>query len=312
MFEVSSLIGSLSSLPRQAAGGVVLVAVIAGLAGCQGQGPINGAVDLYHGLQGGAIAEQRPPPPGADSPYPKLATMPSRPPAPDVAAEQRIADQLATQRDAAKMAAAQTPLIPFAAPAPPPKPAPAAPPDPNGNRIVVDAAASPAAPPAKPVVPPPAPSAIDAVPAVPASVTSGPLPSFAAAPPAPASGLGVLTPPVAPPSLAPTSPVPPATAAAPAAVGTVVAIVFTPGSSTLPPSATLNLRRFALAHKGVPLNVTGQGDAVLLSPDAQARALDLALHRAQAIAASLAQAGVPAVNLRLHAQASGPGGFASL
>ena len=310
MFEVSSSIGSLRSPLRQAAARLVLVAAIAGLAGCNLPNPINGAVDLYHGLQGGAIAEQRPPPPGADSPYPKLATMPSRPPAPDVAAEQRIADQLATQRDAASVAAAKSPLTTFTAPAPPPKPTPAAAPDPNANRVVVDAAASPAVTPTPPA-PAPAPSAMDSVPAVPASVTSGPLPSFAAAPPAPASGLGVLIPPAPPPASPSAAPTVPAPAPAPAA-GTTVAIVFTPGSSTLPPSATLNLRRFALAHKGVPLNVTGQGDAVLLSADAQARALDLALHRAQAIAASLAQAGVPAVNLHLHAQASGSGGSASL
>jgi hypothetical protein len=91
-----------------------------------------------------------------------------------------------------------------------------------------------------------------------------------------------------------------------------VRIAFTPGSTTLPPSATLNLRRLALAHKGGTFNVTGEGEAVLPSLDAQARALDLALKRAQSIAASLAAAGVPVSNLHLHAQAAGQGGSASL
>ena len=59
----------------------------------------------------------------------------------------------------------------------------------------------------------------------------------------------------------------------------------------LPPSATLNLRRFALAHKGVPVTVTGHGEAVLPGADSQSRALDLALRRAQAIAASLGDVG---------------------
>lgn len=287
----------------------VLVAIAAGLPGCAAQTPISPAVDLYHDLQGGAIAGQRPPPPGADAPYPKLATIPSRPSAPDIAGQQRIADRLAAQRDAADVAAAKSPLTPLPVAAAPPKPNPAAPPDPNGNRVVVDAAASPAAPPTRPVAPPqPAPAApvgIDAVPALPAVVASGPLPSLAAAPPPPPSGLGVVVP---PPSSVAAPPAPVAAAATPNAVR----IAFTPGSATLPPSATLNLRRFALAHKGGVFNVTGEGEAVLPSPDAQGRALDLALRRAQSIAASLAEAGVTAANLHLHAQAKGQGGSASL
>ncbi len=74
----------------------------------------------------------------------------------------------------------------------------------------------------------------------------------------------------------------------------------------------LNLRRFALAHKGVAVTVTGHGDAVLPGADPQSRALDLALRRAQAIAASLAANGIPPVNLRLHAEAAGQGGSVSL
>jgi outer membrane protein OmpA-like peptidoglycan-associated protein len=92
----------------------------------------------------------------------------------------------------------------------------------------------------------------------------------------------------------------------------VVSVVFTPGSATLPPSATLNLRRFALAHKGVPITITGHGEAVLHSPEAQSGALDLALRRAAAIAVPLAAAGVSAANLRLHAEAAGQGATASL
>ena len=34
-------------------------------------------------MQGGEIAQQRPPPPGADQPYPNLATVPAKPEAPD-------------------------------------------------------------------------------------------------------------------------------------------------------------------------------------------------------------------------------------
>ena len=36
-------------------------------------------VSWWHDLQGGKIAEERPPPPGADQPYPNLATVPPKP-----------------------------------------------------------------------------------------------------------------------------------------------------------------------------------------------------------------------------------------
>ncbi len=156
-----------------------------------------------------------------------------------------------------------------------------------------------------PTAPPPVPG-LAAVPAVPAAVVSGPLPSLAAAPPAVPGNVGIGIP--APPPAAPA----PAAAAPPASAANTVVVVFTPGSATLPPSATLNLRRFALAHKGVGLSVTGHGGDVLPGADAQARALDLAIRRAQAIADSLGTAGVPAANLHLRAEAAGMGGAASL
>lgn len=284
------------------------LALAAGLAGCDSSSVLGPGVDLFHGLQGGVIAQQRPPPPGADDPYPNLATVPARPAAPDVLAQQRIADRLASQRDAAGAAAALDPLKALPPPPPPPKPAA---PDPGANRVVVDAAPSPAPPPAPPVL-----SGISAVPAVPELVTSGPLPTLAGAPPPLAVGLGSAVPPAppAPPPVANT-----AQAAAPATLvpatlvpATLVTVAFTPGSDELPPSAPLNLRRFALAHKGVALTVTGHGGVVLPTPDSQSRALDLALRRAKAIAASLATAGIPAANLHVRAEAAGQGGTASL
>ena len=212
-------------------------------------------------------------------------------------AQQRIADRLASQRDAAGAAAALDPLKALPPPPPPPKPAA---PDPGANRVVVDAAPSPAPPPS-PVLP-----GISAVPAVPELVTSGPLPTLAGAPPPLAVGLGSAVLP------APPDPPPVANAAQAAVPVTLVMVAFTPGSDELPPSAPLNLRRFALAHKGVALTVTGHGGVVLPTPDSQSRALDLALRRAQAIAASLATAGIPAANLHVRAEAAGQGGTASL
>ena len=284
------------------------------LAGC-GQDPLGPAVDLYHNLQGGEIAQQRPPPPGAHDPYPNLGTIPARPAAPDILTEQHRDDQLAAERDAATRAAAGSPLVvrpavPVSKPGaskpgaskpgattPPQPPAP----DPNANQVVVDAAPAPKPPPPAVLADP-----IDSVPAVPGAISSGPLPNFASAPPPPPAGLGLSVPglPAATPNVVPPAP--------PPAPANTVAVAFTPGSATLPPSAALNLRRFALAHKGVPLTVTGRGEAASRAPEAQAAALQLGLHRAQAMAASLAEAGVPAANLRLQADAAGTGGVATL
>ncbi len=315
MFAVSSPYGRRAARLRQATSRLAGSALLAGLVGCGSNGPLGrplgSAVDFYHGLEGGAIAGQRPPPPGADDPYPNLGAIPARPPAPDITAQQRIADRLAAQRDAAEADASKSPLAAAPSRPPPAPPKPSAAPDPNANRVVVDAAAAPPVPqaPAPPAASPG--PELSAVPAVPAAIVSGPVPSLAAAPPALPPGLGVSAPPVvqaaaasAPaPANAPDPPKPPAN---------TVLIAFTPGSASLPPSAPLNLRRFALAHKGVPVTVTGHGEAVLPGADPQSRALDLALRRAQAIAASLAQAGIPASNLRMRAEAAGQGGSATL
>ena len=292
---------------RQAAARAIATALALSLAACS-QDPFGPAVDLYHNLQGGEIAQQRPPPPGANEPYPNLGSIPARPAAPDIATQQRMADQLAAERDAAERAAAASPLpVPPVAPSSKPAPAAPAPPNPNANQVVVDAAPAP-----KPAPAPAAPAAstpgspIDAVPAVPAAIASGPLPVFAAAPPPTPAGLGLAMPPPAPAPLMPSAP------PAPPVPANTVAVSFTPGSATLPPSATLNLRRFALAHRGVPLTVLGRGEAAGPAPDAQVAALRLALRRARAIAASLAAAGIPAANLRLRADAAGTGGLATL
>jgi outer membrane protein OmpA-like peptidoglycan-associated protein len=49
----------------------VILAVV--LAGC------SSSVGLYHDIEGGAIAQYRQPPPGADLPYPNLANVPAAP-----------------------------------------------------------------------------------------------------------------------------------------------------------------------------------------------------------------------------------------
>ncbi len=278
------------------------------LAGCSDKESTSTPLDWWHNLEGGVIATQRPPPPGENEPYPIIGTLPPRPPAADVAAQQAISDSLAAQRDSALRAAQADPLKPLPPAPAPPKPAA---PNPNANKVVVDAAAAPPPAATPSAAPPPAARAdtalpgIDTVPAVPDAAASGPLPDLAAAPPPPPAGfdLPTGTPTAAPPAAVPKPPPAPANS---------VAIAFTPQSSTLPPSAALRLQQFVVAHKGAPLLVTGRGDGLLRNADAQARALDLGLKRAQAMATFLAQAGVAAANLHLRADAAGTGGIVSL
>ncbi len=56
--------------------------------------PLSAPVDLFHDLQGGEIALQRPPPPGAGQPYPKLGTVPAKPVLPATEYRNGLAAQL--------------------------------------------------------------------------------------------------------------------------------------------------------------------------------------------------------------------------
>ena len=309
------------------------------LAGCDTKVAPDAPLTWWHDLEGGTVANQRPPPPGVNDPYPNVATVPARPVPTDLLSRQRIADSLAAQRDQAEAQAAGDPLsvkpLTPAPPRPPPKvdlnastetldavtppPAPVGPPPaPVGPRPApVAAVAAPAAPPPASAAAAPAPvtqkavtAAAVPVPAIgsvaqpAAAVASGPVPPLAAAPPTLPAVEGY-TPPLPPPVAAAAPP-----AAAP--VANTVQVAFSPGSSTLPPSAPFNLRKFALQHKGVPVIVVGHGESVQPNADAQGQALELGLKRAQAIAASLTEAGIPAANLRLSADAAGTGGVARL
>ena len=60
-----------------------------GLAGC------SGTIGLYHSAEGGAIAQRRQPPPGADAPYPNLASVPAAPVALSPAAQAAVGQRLA-------------------------------------------------------------------------------------------------------------------------------------------------------------------------------------------------------------------------
>ena len=96
-----------------ATGALLLGAMLVGLAGCGNQRvTLDAPVQWWHDLEGGTIAEHRPPPPGLGLPYPKVGTVPARPALPDMAARVGQTDRLAAEREQAERAATRTPLPP--------------------------------------------------------------------------------------------------------------------------------------------------------------------------------------------------------
>ena len=229
--------------------GLCGAALAALLAGCSSGSPSINPVTWWHDLQGGEIAKQRPPPPGASDPYPNLATVPNHPPAADPALRQQIENQLVADRTSAREVAAASPLpdpsSPTASPAlfgrgslPPPAPeegaataslnaatAPpaAARPNPAAPSVTIPAAPStpppPPTPEPSPVSHPPSRAPIAAVQSTPLAAPAAPPAAPSAAPPAPPApvSLPVPAPAPAPPEDPATLPALP-TAPPPAAV----------------------------------------------------------------------------------------------
>ncbi len=116
-----------------------------GLAAC------SGPVALYHSAEGGAIAQDRQPPPGLDQPYPNLASVPAAPVDVPAAAQAAIAARLNNTSPSVSPASAQA-LAGLVLPTAPPPPVPGLTPPPQ----VVAALAPP--PPAPAAVHPPGPA----------------------------------------------------------------------------------------------------------------------------------------------------------
>lgn len=303
------------------------------LSGCSSLPSSINPVEWWHGLQGGAIAEQRPPAPGADQPYPNLASVPDKPASPDMKLHQQIADALVADRANAQHAAAAAPLpdpsSPTASPAlfgrgsaPPPAPAASA----DTASASLDAATAPPAPPAAQAAAPPSKAPVGAVATAPLAPPPGAdvpgstsaadattPPALPTTPPMPPTLPGAPTSAVAAP--APPPPAPPkaaAVAAVPKEVGQPVPVGFEPGSAVLPADSADALKALAGSRKNSRILVTGFGEATSSDPAAQSAALTLGLSRAQAMAAALAKDGVPAASVRVDAQAAGRGGVARL
>ena len=272
---------------------------------------LDNPVDWWHQLQGGPIADERPPPPGITDPYPNLARVPAKPVPTDATTRAGLSAQLASQRDHARLLAAQDPVVfpppgtaklPTATPvaaAPkvtstPTSPAPQAT-DSDTSTMVLDAAnATPAAAsaPARPAASndAAAPAAFRTVPASAGPIESGPIPPLPTAAPALPNLPGLPT----------SDPAPVVVRARP---GTRFS--FAPGSAALPDAADSALRALAVRSAGGPIAVTAGGDARSTAPDAQGAALPLALRRTGAMAAVLIAAGVPSGSIRSQAVAPG-------
>lgn len=268
------------------------------LAGCGGN-PANTPVAWWHDLQGGAIAERRPPPPGSTLPYPKLYTVPARPALPDTAYRQALQVQLAAERDRVRQTAARHPIT-VNAPPPPPKPPPPPPPaaTPAGTGPADTAAQPNTANATLPAAdaPPPLPAS-GAVTLAGAPASSDALPDIPAAPPQPATFEGVPVEPL------PTPPPPVRPIGRPPGA----AVLFASGSAELATSQTSTLKD-VIAHRGkLAVVVEGHGDELADTPEGQAAALTLGLARARAVAQALLALHVPADAIRLSAASVGRG-----
>ena len=285
---------------------VLLCVVLTGCSGPRSYYP----VDWWRQLEGGRIAESRPPPPNEDAPYPHLGSVPARPSGTDAAGRARIAGGLVTDRSNAQYASQLAPLAalpPTIRAARPVQPTPSAD---DSTASLTAASAPPAVPVAKVQAAEPAPVA----PAAPAPVQArsaepiSQLPDMAASPPPPPMlpGVARFTAQSAPP---PRPPTPPALVA-PAAPGQPLSIPFAAGWAVLPEGANQALTALARRPGVTRIVVVGYGDAADADPDIQTAALPLALARAQAIRTSLRRIGVAETSIQMTAEAVGRGGVA--
>ena len=298
-----------------------------GLAGCSDGVGFDAPVGWWHQLEGGPIADQRPPPPGVNDPFPNLGQIPKRPSPTDPMTRQNIGDALSADRTLAEREAA---LVPIAAPLPAtakpalpqgtPQPAGGAPPDQSGISASLAAASAPPPPAPRPTAAPTpsadtAPPSADTTPPEPAPpaarVQAGPLPALPDKPPLAPVLPGLAIPTEAPPTPMITGPAP-AAPPLPTTGPTVLALGFAAGSAVVPTAAIPTMRQFAGTRGRRTIVITGRGEAASSNADVQAAALTLGLERAQAIATALTATGTPPAAIRLATEAVGRGAYLRL
>jgi outer membrane protein OmpA-like peptidoglycan-associated protein len=271
------------------------------LVGCAD--PLAKPIDLYHGLEGGEIAAERPPPPGAGLPYPHVGLVPAKPVLTSAGFRTALQTELAAERDQKELLAADLPQekVP-----PPPNAGAAAPPAAEPVPAPSDeSAATNATIPAADAPPPATPAASTAMPAAPqdaglqiigTSEEYKTLPLVPDGPPAPASVEGGPPAPYTPPSLPQPVPLPPGKF-----------VYFANGSAVLTASQTETLNTINGQRGRKAIDVIGLGEAGSDTPLGQEAAIDLALRRARAVADAFLALHVPRDALHLSARAYGRG-----
>jgi outer membrane protein OmpA-like peptidoglycan-associated protein len=291
------------------------------LAGCSTISSVN-PVNWWHRQEGGKIAEERPAPPGADQPYPNMATVPAKPDTPDAEALKTLTASLVADRTNAQHAAQSAPLAdpssPTASPslfgvgtAPPPPPAQVG--TPSAASGTPGASVARASMPA--VTAPPAPPSAAPAAAPRKAVQSAPLdPATPAVSAASAAQMAAVQPalPAGPPTRPGLAGAPPAMPSEPAPMpppptGVSASIVFVDGEASLSQPAADEVKAFAAKRGNGTIAVTGYGDTASGDPEAQSAALTLGLSRAQAISNALKANGVPGNAIRVSAEANGRG-----
>ncbi|WP_323992831.1 hypothetical protein [Nguyenibacter sp. L1] len=331
---------SKSLLPKS----LLLGTVLLGLAGCGHRDAFDATMDWWHQYEGGAIARQRPPPPGAHDPYPAVGLTPTTPPVvPSATLRQSVTENLVEQRNLAHRQGAEIGALTIATP---PSPTSANPPPANARAGAPPAA--PGTPPAARPAPPGVSSAMLAAAEAPPQPARPPAPHAAStAAPAGETGTGetgtgeplLAMPEVgenvgglggkAPPPPAPLPAIPAAPPAPPQFPGFAVPsdidlptlphpdyaladlagtrIRFPAGNDQPQPGQDGTLHQLAGQAQGRPVYVHGYGEAASTDPAEQTRATTLALLRARAIADRLVADGVPAGTIRLRGHPFGDG-----
>ncbi|HEX4172689.1 MAG TPA: OmpA family protein [Acetobacteraceae bacterium] len=279
--------------------GLAAISALLLLSGCSSLPGSMNPVSWWHDLQGGKIAEERPPPPGADQPYPNLASVPPKPATPDRAALANIASALVADRTNAQHVAAAAPIadpsspsaspelfgkgtVPPPSPAPPPgsqqasatMPAVEAPPTPPTPASQPASSGGTASPPAKAPV-----GNVQTAPLAPPGATAQPPAVAAGAPPA------MPTAPPPPPNLPGAPSAPSATAASPPPVSPAAPTSPAPGQ---PATSQVAAATPGPAPPGNPANtvsVTFVNGSAELPPNASDTLKQLAARRGNGIIA---------------------------
>ncbi|MFW7267731.1 hypothetical protein ACMAUO_07140 [Gluconacetobacter sp. Hr-1-5] len=309
---------------RGAAVGAAMAGMLAGLlpgllplGGCAHRDAVDTTLDWWHQYQGGVIAQQRPPPPGAHEPYPAVGLTPTTPPVlPSAERRQDVTEALIEQRNLAhRMAAEVGPLTNTAVPVAPARPAAPAAAD-AASSATLEAAE---APPAPVVAPKPAGKASSApadgsagpLVAMPevgedvggvggkAQAVAGPLPEIPAGPPMAPQFPGFAVPSDAAVAVSR----PDYTLSDPGGTR----ILFPVGNDHPVAGQQKEIDSVARHAPDGPLFVHGYGEAASTDSAEQARAMALGLLRARVVAERLVADGVPAKAIHLRAHPFGDG-----